>query len=326
MAQNDNLSFIEPSAPNREPPPPQNLCQKISSFYSRHRKILQWIPPTIAILLIIFLLMKFLPMEIYLQNLADLMLAHQSLGIPLLCFLNMFAVFTFLPVALVETFGAFVYGWTTGFLIGFFAKVIACQLAFLAARYFCATNVRAVLLEYGSKMHMLDRLVRENQWKACLLIRVWAIPIAIRNYFVSALQITAVCHLVCVIIIEIPFSIAFAFLGTSSKNLVEVTSGDGDSRTNILVFVVCVLSFFLVSGTIFLVVRRIFARLEAEEQNYPVSELGGGVGQQDATLNELTDRLTEKDALQSSFDMNSVVDVEAQNSMVACNHPAMSEV
>jgi len=87
---------------------------------------------------------------------------------------------------------------------------------------------RRVMSQF-KKLRALHLAIKDHQWQITLMLRlIPSIPMAIKNYGLSTVEITFSCYFWCTLISHIPFSILWSWIGSSSTSL----SGEENEESN----------------------------------------------------------------------------------------------
>jgi uncharacterized membrane protein YdjX (TVP38/TMEM64 family) len=188
-----------------------------------------------------------------------------------LFFAIFFGVCIFVPVALLETFGVFVYGPAVGLPLTFSAAFLGNVFCFMVARSCCYSHAQSILRSFGHRSLIFERMIEKHPWKITLFIRLSLIPMAIRNYLCAALPISLTCFSVCTFAGHLPYAILYTLIGSSVGSVADLTNLKSPlAIASISIGIACCIALFIVMHIFY---KRTMLELEAED-----AASGGGGG------------------------------------------------
>eukprot|EP00742_Colponemidia_sp_Colp-10_P009466 GILJ01010322.1.p1 GENE.GILJ01010322.1~~GILJ01010322.1.p1 ORF type:complete len:264 (-),score=22.30 GILJ01010322.1:189-947(-) len=175
------------------------------------------------------------------------------------------AVLVCLPCTFIELLIGFIFGWW-GLPISLCGKQIGSVVAFFIARNLLASDVQKTLREFP-KIQVIDRALAENQVRMMLVARFMWIPIAIKNYGLSLLNVRFWVYFWCTLVASIPYSVAFMYMGSTAKHLVDVMDGHASLPVTEIVFMVIgIVSIVLFIGIIIFETRKALKQAEEKQR------------------------------------------------------------
>ena len=82
----------------------------------------------------------------------------------------------------------------------------------------------------------------KNPWKITILMRLSYIPLGIKNYGSAYLPCPLYIYIICSFVASIPYSLLWASVGSSCRNLVEITDANSGLAQKILLFVAIIMT------------------------------------------------------------------------------------
>lgn len=180
-----------------------------------------------------------------------------------LFFAIFFGVCIFVPVALLETFGVFVYGPAVGLPLTFSAAFLGNVFCFVVARSCCYSHAQSILRSFGHRSLVFERMVEKHPWKITMFVRLSLIPMAIRNYLCAALPISLVCFAVCTFAGHLPYAILYTLIGSSVGSVADLANLKSPlAVASITIGIVCCVALFVVMHIFY---NRTMLEIEAED-------------------------------------------------------------
>lgn len=175
----------------------------------------------------------------------------------------------FWPPLMIVT--AMVFGFWKGFLILWCAMVLGALISFCIGRFMCMRSFRDFIEDNGYKRVRRMMFVIEeegNSLKFMFLFRFLFLPIWLRNYIPSLIEVSIVYFMLPVCVHAVWICAVFAAVGAATKDLAEVMAGDKDAKdakidpNQLAIFSVSMIAMLLLS---WLAYREYASKLEEEE-------------------------------------------------------------
>ncbi len=138
-------------------------------------------------------------MSSYLHDAQDWLRANRGLGALVLALTQVLCVCLCGPVALVETFTAFVFGWPLGLLISYPVIIATSCATFWIGRRFLVANAEQVLDSLGTRARVFKRMLGSHPWKMTFLIRMMPMPYVITTLGLVALPVSTRIFTLCTV-------------------------------------------------------------------------------------------------------------------------------
>ena len=182
----------------------------------------------IAILIALFLAMKFLPVQQWLRNFNDWVGRMGVVGI--FIFIIVYAVATVLlaPGSVLTISAGFVFGLWKGFLAVSVGATLGASPAFLIARFIARERV-AVIAQRNEKFRAIDSAIGKQGAKLIFLLRLSpVIPFNLSNYFYGLTGVKFWPYVFASWSGMIPSTFLYVYIGTASK-LAVLPAGGGEA-------------------------------------------------------------------------------------------------
>jgi uncharacterized membrane protein YdjX (TVP38/TMEM64 family) len=179
----------------------------------------------IAIIMALFLVMKFLPVSQWLRSFNDLVGQMGVVGI--FIFIGAYAVATvLLAPGLILTVGAgFAFGLWKGFLAVSVGSTLGAALAFLVARFIARDKVEAIA-RGNEKLRNIDNAIGKQGAKLVFLLRLSpVIPFNLSNYFYGLTGVKFWPYVLASWIGMMPGTFLYVYIGTAGKAAVSAAAG-----------------------------------------------------------------------------------------------------
>jgi uncharacterized membrane protein YdjX (TVP38/TMEM64 family) len=179
----------------------------------------------IAIVVALFLVMKFLPVRDWLRNFNDWVGQMGAAGI--LIFIIVYAVATvFLaPGAILTIGGGFAFGLWKGFVAVSAGATFGASLAFLVARFIARDKVEAIA-QRNDKFRKIDKAIGRQGAKLIFLLRLSpVIPFNLSNYFYGLTSVKFWPYVLASWIGMMPGTLLYVYIGTAGKAAVSAAAG-----------------------------------------------------------------------------------------------------
>jgi uncharacterized membrane protein YdjX (TVP38/TMEM64 family) len=180
----------------------------------------------IAILIALFIAMRFLPVQQWLRNFNDWIGQMGAAGI--FIFIGVYAVATVLlaPGAILTIGAGFAFGLWKGFLAASTGATLGASLAFLVARFIARDKVEAIAKGNG-KFRNIDNAIGKQGAKLVFLLRLSpVIPFNLSNYFYGLTGVKFWPYVFASWIGMMPGTFLYVYIGTAGKAAVSAAAGD----------------------------------------------------------------------------------------------------
>jgi uncharacterized membrane protein YdjX (TVP38/TMEM64 family) len=180
----------------------------------------------IAIVVALFLTMKFLPVEQWLRSFNEWVGQMGVAGI--LIFIAVYAVATVLlaPGAILTIGAGFAFGLWKGFLAVSAGSTVGAALAFLVARFVARDRIEAMARQ-NEKFQGLDNAIGRQGAKLIFLLRLSpVIPFNLSNYFYGLTAVRFWRYVFASWIGMMPATFLYVYIGTASKAAVAAAGGE----------------------------------------------------------------------------------------------------
>ena len=184
----------------------------------------------IAILIALFLAMKFLPVHEWLRSFNDWVTRMGVVGI--FIFIGVYAVATVLlaPGSILTIGAGFAFGLWKGFLAVSAGSTLGAALAFLVARFVARDKVEAIAQRSG-KFRRIDEAIGKEGAKLILLLRLSpVIPFNLSNYFYGLTGVRFWPYVLVSWIGMMPGTFLYVYIGVAGKAAVSATAGAEAAR------------------------------------------------------------------------------------------------
>jgi uncharacterized membrane protein YdjX (TVP38/TMEM64 family) len=179
----------------------------------------------IIIVVVLFLAMRFLPVQQWLRNFNDWVGQMGVAGI--FIFIGVYAVATVLlaPGAILTIGAGFAFGLWKGFLAVSAGATLGASLAFLVARFIARDKVEAVA-KGNEKFRNIDNAIGKQGAKLVFLLRLSpVIPFNLSNYFYGLTSVKFWPYVLASWIGMIPGTFLYVYIGTAGKAAVSAATG-----------------------------------------------------------------------------------------------------
>jgi len=179
----------------------------------------------IAILITLFLAMKFLPVRDWLRNFRDWVGQMGVAGI--FIFIGVYAAATVLlaPGSILTIGAGFAFGLWKGFIAVSAGSTLGAALAFLVARFIARERVAAIA-QRNEKFRNTDEAIGKQGPKLIFLLRLSpVIPFNLSNYFYGLTGVKFWPYLLASWIGMMPGTFLYVYIGTASRAAVSAAAG-----------------------------------------------------------------------------------------------------
>jgi len=184
----------------------------------------------IAILIALFLAMKFLPVHEWLRSFNDWVTRMGVVGI--FIFIGVYAVATVLlaPGSILTIGAGFAFGLSKGFLAVSAGSTLGAALAFLVARFIAREKVEATA-KGNEKFREIDKAIGKQGAKLIFLLRLSPlIPFNLSNYFYGLTGVRFWPYVLVSWIGMMPGTLLYVYIGVAGKAAVSATAGAEAAR------------------------------------------------------------------------------------------------
>ena len=179
----------------------------------------------VAIVIALFLAMKFLPVQQWLTNFNNWVGQMGTAGI--LIFIAVYAVATVLlaPGAILTIGAGFAFGLWKGFLAVSAGSTLGAALAFLVARFIARDRVEAIA-KGNEKFRNIDNAIGQQGAKLVFLLRLSPIiPFNLSNYLYGLTGVKFWPYVLASSIGMMPGTLLYVYIGTAGKAAVSAAAG-----------------------------------------------------------------------------------------------------
>ncbi len=179
----------------------------------------------VAIGIALFLAMKFLPVQQWLQTFNDWVAQMGTTGI--FIFIGVYAVATVLlaPGAILTIGAGFAFGLWKGFLAVSAGATIGAALAFLVARFIARGKIETIA-QRNDKFRRIDNAIGHRGAKLIFLLRLSpVIPFNLSNYFYGLTAVKFWPYVLASWIGMMPGTFLYVYVGTAGKAAVATAGG-----------------------------------------------------------------------------------------------------
>jgi uncharacterized membrane protein YdjX (TVP38/TMEM64 family) len=179
----------------------------------------------VAIVIALFLAMKFLPVQQWLTNFNNWVGQMGTAGI--LIFIAVYAVATVLlaPGAILTIGAGFAFGLWKGFLAVSAGSTLGAALAFLVARFIARDRVEAIA-KGNEKFRNIDNAIGKQGAKLVFLLRLSpVIPFNLSNYFYGLTGVKFWLYVLASWLGMMPGTFLYVYIGTAGKAAVVAAAG-----------------------------------------------------------------------------------------------------
>lgn len=179
----------------------------------------------IAIIVALFLAMKFLPVQQWLRSFNDWVGQMGVAGI--FVFIGVYAIATVLlaPGAILTIGAGFAFGLWKGFLAVSAGATLGASLAFLVARFISREKIEAIA-QRNEKFHKIDNAIGREGAKLIFLLRLSpVIPFNLSNYFYGLTAVKFWPYVLASWIGMMPGTLLYVYIGTAGRAAVTAAAG-----------------------------------------------------------------------------------------------------
>src|SRR5438034_7878606 len=179
----------------------------------------------IAVLIALFLAMKFLPVQRWLGSFNDWVGQMGALGI--FIFIGVYAVATVLlaPGAILTICAGFAFGFWKGFIAVSTGSTLGAALSFLVARFIARDRVEAIA-KGNEKFRNIDNAIGQQGAKLVFLLRLSpVIPFNLSNYLYGLTGVKFWPYVLASWLGMMPGTLLYVYIGTAGKAAVSAAAG-----------------------------------------------------------------------------------------------------
>jgi uncharacterized membrane protein YdjX (TVP38/TMEM64 family) len=179
-----------------------------------------------VVVIVLFLAMKFLPVQQWLRSFNDWVGQMGIAGI--FIFIGVYAVATVLlaPGAILTIGAGFAFGLGKGFLAVSAGATLGAALAFLVARFIARDKIEA-MARRSTKFQRIDNAIGKQGAKLVFLLRLSpVIPFNLSNYFYGLTGVKFWPYVVASWIGMMPGTFLYVYIGTAGKAAVLAAGGE----------------------------------------------------------------------------------------------------
>src|SRR6266516_4097732 len=179
-----------------------------------------------VVVIVLFLAMKFLPVQQWLGSFNDWVAQMGTAGI--FIFIGVYAVATVLlaPGAILTIGAGFAFGLWKGFLAVSGGATIGAALAFLVARFIARDKIEAIA-QRNDKFRKIDNAIGKQGAKLIFLLRLSpVIPFNLSNYFYGLTGVKFWPYVLASWIGMMPGTFLYVYIGTAGKAAVIAAGGE----------------------------------------------------------------------------------------------------
>jgi uncharacterized membrane protein YdjX (TVP38/TMEM64 family) len=179
----------------------------------------------IAIVVALFLAMRFLPVREWLTNFNDWVSQMGVLGI--FIFIGVYALATVLlaPGSILTIGAGFAFGLWKGFFAVSGGATLGAALAFLVARFIARAKIQAIA-QRNEKFREIDSAIGKQGAKLIFLLRLSpVIPFNLSNYFYGLTAVKFWSYVLASWIGMMPGTFLYVYIGTASEAAVSAAAG-----------------------------------------------------------------------------------------------------
>jgi len=179
----------------------------------------------IAIVIVLFLAMRFLPVQQWLRNFNDWVGQMGAAGIFIFIFVYAFATVLLAPGSVLTIGAGFAFGLWKGFLAVSAGATLGASLAFLVARFIARGKIESVSQRH-EKFRKIDNAIGKQGAKLIFLLRLSpVIPFNLSNYFYGLTSVEFWPYVLASWIGMMPGTFLYVYIGAASKAAVSAAAG-----------------------------------------------------------------------------------------------------
>lgn len=227
----------------------------------------------VALFTIICLVMIFFPVKKSLFSAATWIQDQGWLGY--LCYVGVFCVEIVLgiPSTLFETMAGFIFGFWAAILVTTVGKTLGCTLAFLLGRSIGKDTLGAFLNKRFKIFKAMSKVLNNSGLKMLFLCQLAYLPIFVKCFGLSIMDVELQPFVLSVFVCGIPYTIFLSYIGSESKDLINMLSGESKEPVVISTEKIVFMSIALASGILAMGFMARFAKKQMRLMDLEDSEL-----------------------------------------------------
>ena len=179
----------------------------------------------IAIVIVLFLAMRFLPVQQWLRNFNDWVGQMGAAGIFIFIFVYAFATVLLAPGSVLTIGAGFAFGLWKGFVAVSAGATLGASLAFLVARFIARGKIELVSQRH-EKFRKIDNAIGKQGAKLIFLLRLSpVIPFNLSNYFYGLTSVEFWPYVLASWIGMMPGTFLYVYIGTAGRAAVLAAAG-----------------------------------------------------------------------------------------------------
>ena len=130
-----------------------------------------------------------------------------------------------LPITLLEVAPGAIFGFRWGMVCAICGKNLGNYICFIVGRYLARDYVRSVMLRKYRVLRAIDRMLARDGFKVVLMVRLAYLPMPLKNYGLSVLDVSFVHYAAAALLTGLPFAVMWVTIGTKIANVQDLFSG-----------------------------------------------------------------------------------------------------
>jgi len=183
-----------------------------------------------------------------------------------------------LPCSILEMVPGYLFGFQKGFAVSVLGKNAGTVISLVLGRYLLRGSIQEQLLGRYPKLRALEIAIQQEGFPVLVMIRCAYLPMLIKNYGLSCLDVSLVKVWLASLISSGPFAALWTFVGASATNLADIFDGKLSARDLLPDNVALVGSVAVTVGGIFVYLLRslgkrfqtILAEVESQQKEQAV--------------------------------------------------------
>lgn len=135
-----------------------------------------------------------------------------------------------LPCSVVEMVPGYLFGFKTGLICSLAGKNLGNLMSVLIGRYLLKDRLQETLIKKYPMLKAFEKAIKEEGFKIICLIRVTYLPMLIKNYGLSVLDVPVSLIFLSSLATGLPFAAGWTLLGSSAKDLGSILRGEHSLR------------------------------------------------------------------------------------------------
>jgi uncharacterized membrane protein YdjX (TVP38/TMEM64 family) len=205
------------------------------------------------LLLVLVLSAFFLPVEQIMTGIQNWAKTNQSSAVFIVTACVILGTLLLLPVSVMTMLAGFLFGLAQGFLVVWFASLVASTIAFWIGRSFARPWIEHKI-QRKTTFVAIDRAIQRKGFLVVLLTRlVMVLPYPALNYSLGLTNVSMRDYILATNIGGVPPFFLFVYLGTTVSDIAAIINGDVRLEGNEMLLGLTAL--FVVVGLVLLIVR-----------------------------------------------------------------------